>query len=210
MPIPNYGEVLFMRHPETVQNVAVRLSGQVDADLSEKGKAQLERAIKAVLAWEPDRIYCSPLKRTHAIADPVAEKLGCEVITDERINEIAFGQLEGACLLDNPEDPIFPWKFDEEGHSLPLLDAESYESVTERAASFVQDIVGLPGKTLCVTHGGLIRGIYAAVYNIPTKLAWNHVVLNVSSHIFLSDGKYLHESASGLTPEEVLRRSKDA
>ena len=71
-----YGRVLFMRHPRTVFNDTGLLSGHIDVELSEEGRAQARRAADALAAWQPDRILSSPLGRCRAIADAAASALG--------------------------------------------------------------------------------------------------------------------------------------
>lgn len=202
-----FGRVLFMRHPETTYNISRQLSGRLDVDLSEKGEDQARRAADAIVAWEPDRIISSPLKRCHAIADDAAERLGLEVMNDERIIEIDFGDVEGV-VKDTLADMglEFPWEI-RDGHSVAAKNAETFEDLIARAKTFVDYVATLPGKTVCVTHGGLTRAVYGAVYQEPVELFWNHVVPNVSSHVFVSNGQRLSLQTAGLTPEELHHRA---
>lgn len=203
-----YGRVLFMRHPETEYNISRQLSGRLDVNLSEKGEDQAKRAARALIAWKPDRIISSPLKRCHAIADVAAEALGLEVIDDERIIEINFGEVEGIVKDTLPEMGLaFPWEI-RDGRSIAAPGAESFEDILERARGFVEYVATLPGKTVCVTHGGFTRAVFGAVYHEPVDLFWNHIVPNVSSQVFVSNGDRLSLQTAGLTPEELLARAQ--
>lgn len=208
---PTFGQVLLMRHPETIANVEEFFSGQADVPLTQAGEIQCKQAIAAGIAWAPERIFCSPLARTRAIAEPVAQTLGIECVFDERLLELNFGPLEGMRVSSFfAQGYEFPWPLNGQGLSQPYGDAESFEHIIARAQSFAEDVAKLPGKTLCVTHGGLTRAFIAAVYDIPVKDAWRHEVFNVTSQLFLSNGSKLSMYASGLLPEEVIARSKDA
>ena len=203
-----YGRVLFMRHPETEYNISRQLSGRLDVNLSEKGVGQAQRAARALVAWKPDRIISSPLKRCHAIADPAAAELGLEVIDDERLIEINFGEVEGIVKDTLPEMGLaFPWEI-RDGASVAAPGAESFEDILERARGFVGYVATLPGKTVCVTHGGFTRAVFGAVYHEPVDLFWNHIVPNVSSQVFVSNGERLSLQTAGLTPEELLGRAQ--
>lgn len=212
MPAPaDFGEIMFMRHPETVANVEDFFSGQKDVDFTPEGEAQLARAIEAAKAWAPERIFTSPLARTRAIAEPVAEALGVPVEVDERLIELNFGPLEAVNVAEAAKQGIyFPWPFDENGVSQPAEGAESFEHIIDRAKSFVDSVAQYPGKTLCITHGGFTRALFAAVYAIPATHAWDFEVFNVTSQLFFSNGKKLSLYSCGLTPEEVIARSKEA
>lgn len=204
----SHGRVLFMRHPETVSNVEQYFSGRRDVRLSEKGEHEAARAAQALVAWKPDTIVSSPLSRCRAIADVAARELGLEVVVDERLIEIDFGSVEGVTKADLPKLGItFPWPI-VDGASRPAEGAESFEHLIERASSFVGWVSGLAGKTACVTHGGLTRAIFAAVYGEDLTRFWNRVIPNVSSQVFVSDGSWLSLQSAGLTPEELTSRSR--
>lgn len=202
------GRVVFMRHPETESNRMQYFSGRRDVALSEAGRAQVHRAARALVTWKPERIVCSPLSRCHAIADEAATQLGLDVIADERLIELEFGPLEGVVTTETARLGLhFPWPV-EHGRSTPAPGAESFEDLIARARSFVSWVVQQPGKTACVTHGGFTRAVYAAVYHEPVDTFWNHIVVNVSSQVFVSDGQRLSLQSAGLTPEELQARAE--
>lgn len=202
-----FGRVLFMRHPQTEFNNTGRLSGRIDVGLSEVGREQATRAAAALVAWKPDRIITSPLKRCHAIADAAARELGVEPIEDGRVIEIDFGEAEGiekGRLADM--GLAFPWQI-VDGRSVAAPRAESFEDLIERARGFVNYVATLRGKTAVVTHGGFSRAVFAAAYDEPVELFWDRVIPNVSSQVFVSNGRRLALQTAGLTPEELHRRA---
>lgn len=202
-----YGRVLFMRHPRTVFNDTGLLSGHIDVELSEAGVSQAHRAAAALAAWRPDRILCSPLRRCRAIADEAAAALGQDVIVDERLIELDFGPLEGVEKAALEQQGLsFPWQI-VDGRSVAAPGAETFEQLIERAGHFVDYVATLPGKTACVTHGGFSRAVFAAAYHEPVELFWDRVIPNVSSQVFVSNGRRLALQTAGLTPEELHRRA---
>ena len=203
------GRILFMRHPETVGNVEHFYSGRRDVALSPEGERQRDRAIEALVAWAPDRILTSPLSRCRCIAEGAAARLGIPATVDDRLVEVEFGALEGVSLVEAHERGIaFPWPLGVEGRSVPMEGGEPLEDLIARAGSFVSWAKTQPGKTACITHGGLTRAIYGAIYREPLDSFWNHIVPNVSSQVFVSDGTRVQLQSAGLTPEELRARAE--
>lgn len=203
-----FGRVLVTRHPETVSNVEHFFSGRMDVALTERGRAQAREAAEAIAAWGPERIFTSPLSRCRAIADDAAARLGLEPVVDERLVEIEFGAIEGIRLDQLAARGYrFPWPI-EDGRTVPAPGAESFEDLIARARSFVDYVATLPGKTSCITHGGLSRALFAAVYDEPVDTFWNHMIVNVASAVFVSNGSRLMLQTAGLMPSELKARAE--
>lgn len=197
--------VLFMRHPETVSNTQHFFSGRLDVPLTPHGEQQRTRAVEALVAFAPERVFCSPLSRARGLAEEAAARLGvpCEPLDD--LIEIDFGPLEGVTVADAMgSGATFPWPIDDEGVSHPPAGAESFEHVRERCRRVLDGLRPLTGRTACVTHGGFLRMLLAAVYDIPLTRFWDQHVLNVSSHYLTCDGRTFALGGFNLSPEEVV------
>ena len=197
--------VLFMRHPETVSNTQHFFSGRLDVPLTPHGEEQRERAVEALVAFAPDRVFTSPLSRARGLAEQAAARLGvpCEPLDD--LLEIDFGPLEGMDVSRAMNEGLgFPWPIDDDGRSHPPAGAESFESLRERCLSVLERLRPLTGRTACVTHGGYLRMLLAAVYDVPLTRFWDQHVLNVSSHYFTCDGRSFALGGFNLSPEEVV------
>ena len=203
--------VVVMRHPQTVGNVAPFLSGRRDVELTQLGKVQRDRAIGALAAWGPDRVVSSPLSRCLGIARGVRELTGCELLVDERVIEIDFGECEGLSSGAARERGWeFPWPVGAGGTSRPCPGGESFEHLLGRAGEVASWLASLEGRTAVVTHGGFTRALLGAVYGSPVNLFWNFTVPNVSSQLFDVAHGRLRLAAFGLTPEELESRSESA
>jgi broad specificity phosphatase PhoE len=156
-------------------------------------------------------VLTSPLSRCVSIAEPVAEHVGCDFDVEPRLVEIEFGDIEGITHEQMVKAGYqFPWGFSEvDDLSQPAPGAESFEHLFQRARSLLHTLKGLPGRTVCVTHGGFTRAVMAAAYNGDLHEFWHYSVANVSSQVFSTDGRRLYLEAFGLTPEEVMRRMAD-
>jgi broad specificity phosphatase PhoE len=85
----------FLRHGETQASQIGGYCGTLDPDLSPEGY-EMARDFAAAykgLAWEA--IFCSPLKRAVATAQPLCEAVGLTPHLREGLKEIAYGQWEG-------------------------------------------------------------------------------------------------------------------
>jgi len=92
--------LLLVRHAETECNVAARLSGWTDSQLSRRGEAQVELLAAHFNRAHGDvtAIHASPLDRTRRTAEAIARLTGHELIFDADLREMHFGELDGQPL----------------------------------------------------------------------------------------------------------------
>ncbi|MGL4831610.1 MAG: histidine phosphatase family protein [Propionibacteriaceae bacterium] len=149
--------VIVWRHGQTDWNVAGRYQGQEDIALNAVGLAQAQAAARVLADYQPDLIVASDLQRAHTTAQQLAELVGREVVTDERLREVHIGSWVGLTSEEVfPIDPMyqrslvegFDWRRSESG--------ETAMEVGERVAAALADIGGSApdGSTVVVgTHG---------------------------------------------------------
>ena len=167
------------------------------------------RAIDALVAWAPDRIWTSPLSRCRAIGEEAAARLGVPCEVHDNLHEIEFGSVQGLTVAQVRERGYdFPWALDAEGASVPAPGAESFEELVSRGAALLDELRPLEGRTACVTHGGFTRALLGAVFGTPLSTFWNVCLPNVSSQVLTCDGDAFSLAALALAPEEVVRRAK--
>ena len=90
--------LILIRHGESQWNLENRFTGWVDVELSEKGRAEAERAGKFLRDYKIDKAYTSVLKRainTLDIALKAAGKSGISVTRSQALNERHYGALQG-------------------------------------------------------------------------------------------------------------------
>jgi alpha-ribazole phosphatase len=140
--------------------------GQADVDVAPSFHDELQ-SIRAKLADAHfDSIYTSPLQRCHKLAESLA--MG-EVIADERLKELHFGDWELQKWDDIPR-----LEFDEWANNYAILsppNGETFADLHGRAKSFVEELkLNHAGRNvLVVAHGGFIRALLADVLNMPLK-----------------------------------------
>ena len=87
--------LFLVRHGQTKWNVEKRLQGFLDSDLTELGVFQAEKLGERLSEVEFSKIYVSPRGRTLKTAKLVAGNKENELLTDDRLQEMNFGSLEG-------------------------------------------------------------------------------------------------------------------
>ena len=202
--------ILVTRHPETMANIAGTLSGRSDVDLSAEGEDQMYRAIRAIVAWRPDRIWTSPLSRCQSIAREAANALGIPCEVNPNLAEIEFGRAQGLTLAQVRELGYdFPWQLDDEGRSHPIQGGESFEHLYARAGSSAGPAEAAGGPHLVRHAWRLHQGVPGQDAQRPLDTFWNVRIPNVSSQVVTCDDGTFRLASLGLAPEEVVRRSEN-
>lgn len=166
-PYKQLTKLIISRHAESEANVANIYDDSGLSPLSENGKKQAEALVNKLANANIDVIITSPAVRAIETARPLAEKLGLEIITDERFFEIDHGTMANAPA--SPErkaerDLLYSGKdknrkFAETG--------ESYNDVEARIKSAVKDIAEkYPGKTIFVVSHGFPTSVTGAFLNL--------------------------------------------
>lgn len=84
-----------VRHPPVAKAWAGRCYGQSDMGLSRQGQAMLRGLVGELAALRPDAIIHSDMRRTRALALPLAHRLGIAPIAAPLWQERHFGAWEG-------------------------------------------------------------------------------------------------------------------
>ncbi len=86
--------VFLLRHGETEWNAdGNRYCGRSDIDLTQRGVSQAESVGRQLKGAEFDAVYCSPLLRAKRTAEIASGRV--DIVADERLIEIDFGNWEG-------------------------------------------------------------------------------------------------------------------
>ena len=104
-------------------------------------------------------IVSSDLSRTRETASILNEKFGVDIIYDDRIRELGYGDLEGVS-----KDQFLPNTFDIFKDSPDYFHAESMEHLYDRLNSFFSEL-DFSKDILIVTHGGTLRMILYFIEN---------------------------------------------
>ena len=154
-----------MRHGEAACNVREVLNSDINLQnhLTAHGKDKVTKAAAKLKGTGIDLIIVSPFIRTQETAHIVKEALGLadsQMITDDRLREIAFGEWDGMTLDQLLK--VFP--LNENRFVLRPNGGENHADVKVRVGEFLYDIDSkYEGKNiLIVTHGSPAMMLIAA------------------------------------------------
>lgn len=163
-----------IRHGETEWNKELRLQGRSDIKLNEYGIELAEITSEALKDLSFDVIYSSPLIRAYQTADIIRRDRKVDIIKDERLIEMSFGDFEGMKTKDLPEE--FHNFFDAPQDYSATPNGETFLDVIARAEDFVKNVVIPKAKEidsmLIVAHGAFINGLNSYILKRELKDYW--------------------------------------
>lgn len=152
------------RHGQTEWNAISKIQGRVDVLLNDIGRQQAAMTREKLRHVTLDCIISSPLQRAVETASIINEVHGLNIITDERIIERDFGELEGRGI----EDVDFTnfWRPEKED-DFPLCEKTSL--FYQRVYDFIDEMSkqGQYEAILIVAHGGVSLPVYTYFHGTP-------------------------------------------
>jgi 2,3-bisphosphoglycerate-dependent phosphoglycerate mutase len=169
-----------VRHGETAWNANRRFQGWTDVGLTEAGQVQALQLAESLSSRRFDAVWSSDLSR----AVETARLAYGEPVSDARLRELNFGDLEGAVWDDlTPRMRADLVGFD-------TFVAPGGESIVEFKSRVIEFLDGLAaGDHLVVTHGGVIRMLARECGSDGFPGHTDVMVLDWSNRVRLIDGE---------------------
>ncbi|ABN51942.1 Phosphoglycerate mutase [Acetivibrio thermocellus DSM 1313] len=190
--------VLYLvRHGQTDWNKENRCQGRIDTELNSEGILQAEAIAQRLAGENIDVIYSSALKRAYTTAEIINRKLSRELVRNEALNEIDFGEWEGLTFEEMRKRPDYSY---EQWRLMPHLvtfpgGEKSLKNVQDRAMKFVNEIIEKHNgnNILIVSHGGVIKLIILGMLGIGLEAYNKFFIANASLSIVVieSDRAFL-------------------
>jgi len=159
-------EIYLVRHTTPAVEKGV-CYGQTDLSLEKTFEKEFE-AVLVQLPQKVDVVFSSPLKRCSKLASIINSNL----ILDNRLKELDFGDWEMKKWNDIPLREIQPWYNDFVNES--CLGGESYYDLSLRVIEFYEGIIKLNYKVVViVAHSGVIRSLLAYVNTIELNKSFD-------------------------------------
>ena len=159
-----------IRHGESTYNAESRIQGQSDVPLSRRGRAQGEAVARAMSAIPVEAVFASPLRRAKDTARMVADALGLEVQTDDRLKEVDTGLFQDRmreAILRKYAGMIGQWRSGDPDFVFPK--GESRLSVINRGHEVLASICQNGHEhVVVVSHGGLLLAGMKSLLGIPS------------------------------------------
>jgi broad specificity phosphatase PhoE len=166
------GELLLVRHGETLGQSSIRLFGATDVGLAPEGEAQLAATGRGLAGWRFDRVLVSPMARARRSAEVLLEHVPhppIELEPVEAFREVDFGRWEGLTWDEVRERDADEYQrlrsMSGTGHDFRYPEGESRREFFARVARGVprieQAFAEGCSRVLVVVHKGVIKAIAA-------------------------------------------------
>ena len=155
--------IYLTRHGQTLWNIEKRLQGRGNSPLTEEGIERAKELRDRIKDIHIDVIYSSPIERALTTANIIKGDKSIEVITDDGLMEMCFGDYEGK-ITDEvmKENPNWDISLIMKGNTeLTAPNGENLAEVRDRVARTMNKIIEANrGKTiLIVAHGITLKAI---------------------------------------------------
>ena len=171
-----------VRHGETLNNVAKRLSGWIDTPLTETALEATYRAIAKLNDVQIDEIYSSDSGRAFVTAYVIARKLGYphEIIRLPGLREVNYG--DAANMITDEAYKLYP-ELDSGTHYTPP-NGESLHAMQTRVLATINELNNHHSGSvlLIVAHSGVMAALNASylgqdfgAHNISEAYAHDYV-----------------------------------
>ncbi len=209
--------IYIVRHGETDGNRNGVLQGWTNQPLNDRGRELAIVTAKALADIEFDIAYSSPLSRAYETAEIILRYSHHpipEIITDERIKEICFGEWEGKGITKEnfsiPSERFNEFYTDTFNFS-NAPGGETTWDVIHRTGDFLVEVLNNPvyqdKKILVVTHGFALRALLHHVYEEKNDFWHGHVPANCCLNVIEKKGdglKLVEEDQLFYNPDFVV------
>ena len=176
-------QLMLVRHGETLHNVAGIAQGWNDSELSERGRAQVQRLAERVASYAPTALYSSPLGRALSTAQAIASVTGLEVRTLDELREMNYGGWEGRSFLDVRREELETYERWIADPDCPCPEGESHNDVRRRIEAALSKVNS--ERPILVTHGTAIRIGATAILSAPIGLSRHLAQDNAALNLFV-------------------------
>jgi broad specificity phosphatase PhoE len=160
--------IVFARHGETEANRQRLALGRADPPLTERGYRQAGAIAERLAPLGVATVYASPLLRARETAAPIAAAAGAELIVDDRLVELDYGEWDQKSFPDLPAEELARWRTDP---TFTPPGGESLRAVSERVARFCAEVLDGP-TVVAVSHVSPIKAAVSWALGAGEELGW--------------------------------------
>lgn len=176
----------FLRHGETLASETGGYSGTLDVDLTPEGFLMAQDFAAAYKSFSWEAVFCSPLRRSIATAEPLCEAVGLKMQIRDGLREISYGQWEGKTPEDvnrRFHDEYVRWLADP-GWNAPT-GGERGVDVARRSSIVLDEIERTQpsGNILIVSHKATSRIMLCSLLGIDVGRYRDRISMPVASLI---------------------------
>ena len=187
-------KIYLTRHGQTEWNVAGKLQGWGNSDLTEKGIEYAKKLSHRLKDVDFDYIYSSPQQRALETAKLIRGNKDTEIKILKDLREIGFGSWEGMEIKRIKE--LYSDEFDtylNRPHLYKPTDGEGFDEVYRRVKNVLDRILSAEADNiLIVSHGVTIKILTSIIKEIPLEELYKiPVQLGTALNICEYDGNSL-------------------
>ena len=165
-----------VRHGETQWNAERRVQGHTDVPLHDGGREQALRTGQRLADTRFGAVYSSDLIRARETAEIMvaASNTGpYDIVFDQRLREVSFGELEGKTWTEMDEG-VRAVQHERDLDFAPP-GGESYRRMLDRLGSFAEMLKARHANddVLVVGHGAAFRALTVRLLDLPDETFWS-------------------------------------
>ena len=158
------GTIIYLtRHGETEWNIEKRLQGRGDSPLTKDGIQRAKELRDRIKNIDIDVIYSSPIKRALNTANILRGNKNIDIVTDDSLMEMCFGDYEGKKIdIVQEENPSWDINLIMQGNvEICAPNGENLKEVRERISKLMNKIIAenIGKSILIVTHGITLKAL---------------------------------------------------
>jgi 2,3-bisphosphoglycerate-dependent phosphoglycerate mutase len=179
--------ITLVRHGETEWNVAMRLQGMQDSNLTKNGMLQAKLAAESLRRFQFQGFVSSDLGRAVKTAESINIYHNLEIELNSSIRERNFGVMEGLTREELfIQHPKVYHGYMERNDTYTIPRGESLVSFYKRVSEGLNAIAErYQGKNiLIVSHGGVLDCIMRMIFNYPLSAPRHFSIFNGSINTF--------------------------
>jgi len=170
-------EIYIVRHGKTIWNALNLLQGQTDIELNEEGIMAARILGEKCKDTDFDHVNSSPLSRAYTTASCIVGDRDIPIITDERLIEISFGEMEGTSNdIEKQPYEYYRYFFAEPGRYKAPSGGEEFADVIRRTGEFIEEFITPYAednqRIMIVGHGALNAGFMCNLEKRPISDYW--------------------------------------
>lgn len=160
--------IVFVRHGETAANRQRLALGRADPPLTERGNEQAAALANRLGPLGVATVLTSPLLRARETAVPIAAAGGADLVVDDRLVELDYGEWDQKSFPDLPAEELARWRNDP---TFAPPGGESLRTVGLRVASFCTEMLDGP-TVIAVSHVSPIKAAVSWALGAGEELGW--------------------------------------
>src|SRR4051812_47357921 len=160
--------IVFARHGETAANRDRLALGRADPSLTPRGVEQAAALAGRLAPLAVATVFTSPLQRARETAAPIAAAAGADLVVDDRLIELDYGEWDQTSFSDLPPEALARWRNDP---TFAPPGGESLRAVGLRVAGFCTELLDGP-TAVAVSHVSPIKAAVSWALGASEELGW--------------------------------------